>query len=486
MGDFPWQKDPDRERRTWRRSGMPWQRDAEDDALGEPEPPVAPAPAPESQDPEPHEAAPQPDPPREPAQEVPEAPQTPPAYPPEAASPEHAVPAPAAPPQREKKKSRKKRAARSMTPASPAPRGASAAKRSPAKKSSTGTKVGMGVALVLVGGSVITGIVNSLGDDDAPTYERTAEEEGDLRQQLTDTVSGYFDAIMEADAARALTYVDPSDLEDADGSLLTDDVLAAAQDRAPIDEITVASVDFDPDYRFHATADVTYLLRGEDTTTTVDLWNHASSDDGWSVRLDSRSMMFPSTMFEGLRPTVYGEPVEVDAQVLAFPGEYEVAFPDSPHLSLVTMPGIGAGTSSEDGSDVAVVTFPLGDDAYIDLGVSASGQSAFTEAVMASIDACVSSTNGDSECARAGGSAADDGAVDGTVARHLDEEFSDLDFEPRPVMGDQDRLREITTVGAEYEATCDGGVECSGMEFFGYPNVDFGTGSARVTWESVD
>ncbi|MGO1929122.1 MAG: hypothetical protein ACTH0W_07600 [Microbacterium gubbeenense] len=263
-------------------------------------------------------------------------------------------------------------------------------------------------------------------------------------------------------------------------------MLAAAQDRAPIDEITVASVDFDPDYRFHATADVTYLLRGEDTTTAVDLWNHASSDDGWSVRLDSRSMMFPSTMFEGLRPTVYGEPVEVDAQVLAFPGEYEVAFPDSPHLSLVTMPGIGAGTSSEDGSDVAVVTFPLGDDAYIDLGVSASGQSAFTEAVMASIDACVSSTNGDSECARAGGSAADDGAVDGTVARHLDEEFSDLDFEPRPVMGDQDRLREITTVGAEYEATCDGGVECSGMEFFGYPNVDFGTGSARVTWESID
>ena len=81
----------------------------------------------------------------------------------------------------------------------------------------------MGVALVLVGGSVITGIVNSLGDDDAPTYERTAEEEGDLRQQLTDAVHAYARGIhVDREAIeRGLTEamgsmeggIDPSDPE---------------------------------------------------------------------------------------------------------------------------------------------------------------------------------------------------------------------------------------------------------------------------------
>ena len=482
MGDFPWQKDPDGERDRWRRSRMPWQREPEVDTPGDPDPVPAThdpeLPAPELPEEIPHESEPA-DPVA--ARRAPEAPPASRADHSEASTP---VPVPSDPP--EQRPSRPQKAGRSAKKQSRQDRTRSATPTATAPKTSTGSKIVTGVVITLVGGGIISGIVNSDDEEDGPSYERTAAEESDLRRQLSDTVTGYFDAIMEADAVRALTYVDAEDLGDADQSFLTDEILAAAQDRAPIDRVTITSIDLDPQFRFHASAEVAYLLDGEETGATIDLWNHASSDDTWNVGLDNRALIFRASTFEGLRPNVYGIDVEVDSSVLLFPGVYEVSFPDSPHLALDEMPGIVADSSPAGGTDIVAVTFPLGDDAYIDLGVSKSGRASYAEAVMASIDACISSTRADSVCAQIDGSAADDGAVDGTVTRHLDEEFSDLDFEPRPIVDDHDRLRDITTVGAKYEATCEGGAECTGMEYFGYPVVDFGTGSTRVTWESID
>jgi len=484
MGDFPWQKGPDEDRDRWGSSRMPWQRESDDlvapkeESSTEPRDRAADAGAADP-DPRPVSGPSVPDPGSEPQPDlepgpVPEPEPLPePPQPDSEPEPDLAVSMPAV--------DKTTRAAK-PSQAAAAPH---TAKRDGRAK--PGARIGAVIVVLLAGGGVVAGFANASGDgDDAPSYELTAEEESELTAEVANTVLGFFDGVVARDAEQALAYVDPDDIEGASAALLTDEVLAASQERAPIENVSVTNIEIDPDYRFHATADAEYLLDGEQTTTSIDVWEESSSDTGWSVRVDDRALMFSTPTFDDLRPVVYGAEVALDVRTPLFPGVYEVAFAEAPHLSLVEMSGIEAGTSVDDGSDVAVLTHPLGDESYIDLGVSRAGRAAYVDAVMAGIDTCVASTSAENPCAQSGGSAAGRGATDGTVARTLDEELSDLDLDPRPLLDDSMKLRGIVLIAAKYEATCEDGERCSGTEYFDYPVVEFGSGSPRVTWEAVD
>jgi hypothetical protein len=204
-------------------------------------------------------------------------------------------------------------------------------------------------------------------------------------------VAGYFTALQDDDAAKALSF---GDLPAGPRALLTADVLAAQRKAAPLGDIRIGAV---TTRAKTATVEVTYALGypggTKPVTTTVGLHR-----DGRSWRMNATAVATTLTFSQaGDRALLLGAAVP-SGEVLLFPGALPVTF-DSDYLTLDPAH--------------AAVDFGTGAAFTAKVDVSDAGGKAIAQAVRRAVTQCLSTRSGSSTCPLP------DGAVPGTLRADL-------------------------------------------------------------------
>lgn len=199
-------------------------------------------------------------------------------------------------------------------------------------------------------------------------YRRTAGPDGAVR--------GYFAALADGDAARALGF---GTVPDGPRDLLTAKVLREQQKLAAIRQVDVIATERHGD---RATVTVQYRLEfasgPQQAVDTVEV-----ERQGRSWRLARTAVATRIGLTEAVRrASVLGTPVPDDT-VLLFPGALPLRF-DTPYLEL------DPGTSSVRLSD--------GTDTPVDVQVSAAGRKAVTAAVRTALAECLGGGSVDPRC----------------------------------------------------------------------------------------
>lgn len=213
-------------------------------------------------------------------------------------------------------------------------------------------------ATALVAGSLVAWVA----------YRSTAGPDGAVR--------GYFTALADGDAARALGF---GDLPAGDRALLSSRVLREQQRLAPITQVAVMATERHGD---RAVVTVQYRLgfRGG-AQQAVDTVEVRKQGHGWRL---TRTAVVTRLALTGAqrRASVLGAPVP-DGTVLLFPGALPIRF-DTPYLQL------DAGTDSVRLSD--------GDVTPADVQVSPAGRAAVTAAVRTALSRCLGGGRVDPRC----------------------------------------------------------------------------------------
>lgn len=218
------------------------------------------------------------------------------------------------------------------------------------------TTLVLAVALV-VGGAVVAYV----------GYERSAGPDGAVR--------GYFQALQDGDAARALSW---GTVPDGSHALLTSTVLKTQQRIAPIVDVRIGSVDRSGD---RAVVHVRYGLSFPAGTVAVNAAVDVVERDGdWRLRASAVATQMILASAQN-RATVAGGAVP-QTDTLLFPGALPITF-DSPYLELDPAQDT-VGFASEPQIDVAVE-------------LSEQGRAAARTAVGTALKACVSE-NADLAC----------------------------------------------------------------------------------------
>lgn len=437
MAEFPWQKGGDD---RWAQR-MPWQRDAP----GESADPSAPVES--GDDPA---AAPGPTPNGEPDGAV---------LPPYARTPTRAA--------------ESESHATESAPA--APSGPPPAR--PARR--TSTVVGLAIVGSILAVAVILGFTLGSGDSGASPDSGAgdAEREG----AIADTVTGYFAAIADADADRALAHTD-LDPEAGharfDFSLMTDETLAASQERWPIGDVEVGRIAFDAEYDWRAIVEVTYLLGDERVGAEYEVHEAHDGQRDWLVEFDVRPILASGSQFAGLDLRLDDQTLPVDEYVLLLPGRYEVAMSAAPHLGFLPSPGLEPSATG-----AALLTAPVDHEFALITTVSERGTRLFEEAVRASLEECLASTAPTSDCADPAYGSFDSGdLVDDSVTRTIADDRQP-DFTARTDAQDVFALRGRGSMSIDVSGTCADGASCTGWELTGTPVMHFDGDETDVIWE---
>lgn len=217
----------------------------------------------------------------------------------------------------------------------------------------------------------------------------------------TGALQGAFDGLVAGDSAAVLSHVE----SDGDQSLLTDEVLAASAEIAPIANVVVTPPAEISEYSPYADIDVTYTLGDTEVSQTYTVED--LDDDGtWSVR-DLLADYYLYDTYDGLEILLNGAPVTSDEFEL-FPGAYEFTT-STTYFTL-------------DGTTTFEVTEPyLMEYASFEPALTDDGVTAFRNAVSDAVDACVSSKKLETGCGLAMDKTLSDGTVlkDGTIERSL-------------------------------------------------------------------
>jgi hypothetical protein len=184
-----------------------------------------------------------------------------------------------------------------------------------------------------------------------------------LIDQVTNTatgvVRGYLQALAQGNSARALSFAEsPPD----DTSLLTDEVLAASNQRMPLTDIEVS----DPDRT--GTVAVTYRRGGELVNTAFVTVEEGSK---WRMRTVAAEVDLQAS-YPGFALIVNGVPVP-SRSIVVFPGSYQVRI-DSEYLQV-------------DGGEFLVKN-ESGLKLNTSIRLSAAGVAGFREAAKAKLEAC--------------------------------------------------------------------------------------------------
>jgi len=287
----------------------------------------------------------------------------------------------------------------------------------------------------------------------------------------SDAVSAYLTALSESDSETALGYLsDPP----SDDILLTDDVLAASNELAPITGIEVLDA-----AGTSGSADVTasYLLG--DTPVTTDFSVTDYDDDGtWEI--SGGTGYISTAQFDGLGLTINGEEVNGD-EVEVFPGAYELA---------TTLPNF-----TLTGETVVLVTDPYtsGDTSDIEPTLTDAALQQFRALVRASAEACLAQKTLDAGCGLAIPATLSDGTqmADGSITRTLTADGSaSLDsLEPtlsydNPTLAQGDYIGGVEISG---QCTTSDGASGSCSVLFGpslgSPSVDMASANPTVLWD---
>ncbi|MGH8960547.1 MAG: hypothetical protein ACRDWT_04975 [Jatrophihabitantaceae bacterium] len=210
----------------------------------------------------------------------------------------------------------------------------------------------------IVGGSVVA----YLG------YEQTAGPAG--------AVKGYFAALEQSDAARALAY---GDVPAGPHTLLTAEVLREQQEIAPIRDVKIVSVEHHgSDAMVGLAYNLDYRSGAQAVSDTVRVHHRGSS---WQLAETAVPTSIRITQASD-RATIVGAGVP-GGTTLLFPGAVPVRF-DTPYLQ------VAAGTGR--------VTFGTGHEVDLTVAVSAAGRRAVAGALAAGLSNCFTGTRADLRC----------------------------------------------------------------------------------------
>jgi hypothetical protein len=335
----------------------------------------------------------------------------------------------------------------------------------PKKGLGTGAIIGIVVGGVVVLAIIIGAIffVTRLGSSPADV----AVEDGG-KTTPAEAVQSYLEALADSDAETALALVDevPSD-----SPFLTDEVLAASNELAPLTDIEVTEPT-EADYSTSVTA--TYSL-GDVPVTTEFSVNEYEADDVWKLTAVTADLDF-GDRFEGLDMTVNGEPLD-SSSIEVFPGTYELAT-TTPNFEVT-------------GQTVLTVREPFDYPTLSDTkaGLSEEGVLVFRKAVTDAVAACVASTTFAAGCGIDVPQVLSDGSrlAEGTLVRSLRAETqTKLDnLQPQQGFGDPLIVTGEYVGGISVTAGLEGGG--NGDLLFGpslgAPVVDFTSGTPVVTWD---
>ncbi|MGW8483010.1 hypothetical protein ACWGJP_07705 [Microbacterium sp. NPDC055903] len=283
-----------------------------------------------------------------------------------------------------------------------------------------------------------------------------------------DAVESYLTALQDGDAEAALEYVDSYGNTD----LLTDEVLQASLDLAPISDIVIGEFDED---RYSATVPVTFSLGGQPIEREFDVYKY---DDDWVI-VDAVVSVYTVSGFEGLGLTVNGAEPPADEGFDVFPGTY--AFE------------LASDAFALEGGE-PVVTIADADDAEelweLSPVLSESGSATFKTLVTDAINECVAMKTLSTPC---GWDISDidlSGAtpIEGTVTRTLTDDGAATlaDLTPEYYSGTTVTSYDSISVDMTLEGESDGQRATYEVWWGGYmgtPVVDFSTETPTLTWE---
>ncbi len=345
----------------------------------------------------------------------------------------------------------------------------------PAKKGglSTGAIIGIaggGLALLLVIALVIAFVVvPRLGGVPQSGGGGEPAGGGGSAASAGEAVTSFFTALSEGDSATALGFIDSPPTVD---TLLTDDVLAASNELAPISDIEVVDNTSDGS----GTVDVSYLLGDTPVEATYDVYDF-EGDGSWTISGVLGSLS--TTQFEGLGVTVNGAEVG-DESYDIFPGTYEFA---------TTLENFALS-----GETVVTLTEPYGyvDTLGIEAGLSEAALQTFRDLVRAAANECVASKNLETGCGLALPGTLDDGSVltDGTITRTIpaDTNASIDSLEPTLSYDNPTLAQASSPGGIDVEAQCsqNGTTGTCTLLFgpiFGSPAIDMAAENPEVIWD---
>ncbi|WP_460782798.1 nuclear transport factor 2 family protein [Microbacterium tumbae] len=286
--------------------------------------------------------------------------------------------------------------------------------------------------------------------------------------QLTagDVVENYLTAISEGDAEAAMEYIDPYGDED----LLTDEVLKASLELAPISGIEIGEYDED---RYDSTVPVTFSIGETTVEREFDVYNY---DDDWQISDGVTSVYLPSG-FEGLGLTING--VEAPESAYVFPGTYEFAV-DNEAFAFEGGASVFTIADDEDTEELWELTPVL----------SESGITTFQTLVKDAINECVAMKTLSTPC---GWDISDidlSGAtpIEGTVTRTLTADGKSALENLTPEYYSGTTVTTYDSVDVDMTLEGESGGKRGTYEvwwggYLGSPVVDFGTETPTLTWE---
>ncbi len=286
----------------------------------------------------------------------------------------------------------------------------------------------------------------------------------------SDAVEKYLTALSEGDAEAAITFVETY----ADDSLLTDEVLGASLELAPITDIVVEESEDASEYE--ATVSASFAVGGE--TVERDFTAYNSSEDGWLI--SDGLVMATLSNFDGLGLTVNGvEPA--DSSTSLFPGAYQLAL-----------------GYEQFALDSDTDTFTLSTDADSELFwdiypvLTDDGAATFRSLVRTAIEECVAMKTLTTPCGMditdidLSGYTPVDGSVTRTITGDgqatLDSMLPEVDYSTPTLVSTYD----TPDVDMTLQGTKDGTTSEFEVLFGGYmdtPSVDFAQETPTVTWD---
>lgn len=338
------------------------------------------------------------------------------------------------------------------------------------KRRRTMIVVGVVVAVVLAiaaAAIILTVQANRRAEEEA---ERAAAER---LASAAAAVQGLFDAIAAGDSTAALGYVD---LEGGNSELITDEVLAASAELAPITDIVVTPPTSVSEKTRSAEVSIGYLLGGEPVEQTYQV-RDPEQDNTWIVDGAVNAVTLYD-MLEGLDLTLNGVPLTT-ADFLLLPGAYEIATT----TTYFTLTG---------DTEMRVTELYHADSPTLEAALNDDGVAAFREAVTTAVDECVASTTLEAGCGLTLPEELDDGTVleDDTIERSLSDDAQEALETMEPTLSYADpTVAEGSYIGAvDVKADCtqddrSGTCELIFAPSIGTPSVTMTDPDLAVSWD---
>ncbi|MCS5715923.1 hypothetical protein NVV95_15350 [Herbiconiux sp. CPCC 205716] len=343
--------------------------------------------------------------------------------------------------------------------------------RPPKKGLGTGAILGIvggGLLLVIVVIIVIAVVVSRVFAGAAGGDSGGGSGSGDSGT-ASETVEAFFTALSDADSETALGLISQAPDDD---TLLTDEVLAASNELAPITDVAIVD---DTTENGYGDVTVSYSLGGTPVTAEYSVDDY--DDDGWKI---TGGLSYLNVdRFDGLGLTVNGQEVS-GTEVQLFPGTYQLA---------TTLPNF-----TLTGTTTVTATEPFGsvDVGDIEPGLSDAALAQFRTLVQSAVDACVASTTLAAGCGLELPATLDDGTqlTDGTITRSISADATvtiqnmvpTLSYD-NPTLAQGEFIGSVSTSGQCTQNGASGTCDVLFGPSLGAPSIDMASANPTVLWD---